>query len=572
MKSIVLQHYKDKTLGQFLTSKEYRDNESYKSILIELHKNSAIDLIGKISDVLNTANEHYVIAVMEYLEILKEISLNYDELVCIINYLKTICEYSYDYNRAYCLFEVVLETKQISELYTLYCDAINNAELYEYTYFILKAYLKIDSSKAYELASKLLSQCNTELFIACSNILFVFDYKNLGFDKLDDVMQLLLQRQANLLSMDKELSQILYIASQIYDAHPQNSEQFFLDVFDYILKFNDEGHLELLDKLRFFRRNMSSNVWGKYSKLILDHPTEKNLSILLSNNYSFIASEDFRLAYIKLIEELLIHNKVQDEQLRDFYQTIQHQKLQNALMTRWLLSKNQMLIHVADDIFYGIALEGTASFEASLLEGQEQDWSMFFNLIDHCCGAFYLYPNIAVSFLLSLLALDIDSASMLRIQLHIRELFIPSYPYTIEEILVKIQKNIGMSYNEIVDNIQKDNKKYLDFLTTIKAHKELSEDLGNKQLRFSEQNRQESRISKQVNSQSVFHSLFTKSLILYGRGCRQTYGVTTPIDNVFHTHSVRIDFPNLEVISPVETKQFLFALNSYCWGKDEINN
>lgn len=572
MKDVIIKHYENKTLGKFLSSEEYRNNESYTSILIGLHENGKINLIHDISSILKPPNERNTCAVILYVEIIKEISLNYDEMVFVLNYLKTICEQRYKYDSLYGLLSDALETKTITELDKLYDDAINSSELYEYTYFILKMYLKIDARKAHELAVNLFSQCNADLFIACSNVVLLFDYKNLGFDKLNDVMQLLLQRQTNLLSMNKESSKILCIASQIYESYSQNSEQFFLKIFDCLSKFHEEGHSELLDQLKFFHANMSPKVWGKYSQLVLEHPSEKNLGLLLSNNYSFLESESFRLTYIKLIEELLISNKIQDNQLKDFYQIIQYHKLQDALMTRWLLSKNQMLIYVADNIFYGVALDATANFDASLLEGQVQDQSMFFNLIDHCCGAFYLYPNIAVSFLLSLLDLNIDPASELRMQLHIRELFIPSYPYAVEDILVKIQKNTDMSYNEIIDNIRKDNKKYLDFLTAIKVHKELSEDLGNKQLRFSEQNRQESRISKQVNSQSVFHSLFTKSLILYGRGCRQTYSVTTPIDNVFHTHSVRVDFPNLEVISPVETKQFLFVLNAYCWGKDEINN
>ncbi|GGZ88762.1 hypothetical protein GCM10007161_20420 [Ignatzschineria indica] len=573
MEEIFIKHYEDKTLGEFLSSKEYSDNKSYRGILIELHKNSTIDLVNNISDVLNKSNDHNTFAVMQYLEVIKEISLNYDEVVSIINYLKTICEQRYEYYSLYELLNNALETKTITELDKLYNDAINNSELYEYTYFIFQAYLKIDASKAYELAVNLFSLCNTELFIACSNILFVFDYENLGFDKLNAITQLLLQRQSSLSDMDKELSQILYVASHIYDSYPQDAEEFFLDIFDYILKFNDEGHLELLDKLRFFCSNISSSVWKKYSKLILDYPTKKNLNILLLNNYSFLASESCRLTYIKLIEELLISNKIQGDQLQDFYQMIQYCKLQDALMTRWLLSKNPMLIYIADDIFYGVALDATSNFDASLLEEQEQDQSMFFNLIDHCCGTFYLYPNIVISFLLSLLDLNIDQKSILKIQLHIQKLFIPSYPYAIEGILKKIKKNTSESLDSTISNIQKESQEYLIFIESLQYHRELFEDISNKQLRFSEQNRQRIKVNKQINKQSVFNNLFSKSLILYGRGSRQTYNVTASADSIFNTSSVKIDLPILKIVSPVETRQFLHVLRTIHWeARYEINN
>ncbi|KZX38220.1 hypothetical protein [Wohlfahrtiimonas chitiniclastica] len=570
MKDVIIKHYEDKTLGQFLTCKEYSDNESYRGILIELHKNSTIDLVNNISDVLNKSNDHNAFAVMQYLEAIKEISLNYDEVVFIINYLKKICEQKYEYYSLYGLLNDALETKTITELDGLYDNAINRSELYEYTYFILKAYLKIDSSKTYELASKLLSQCNTELFIACSNILFVFDYKNLGFDKLDDVMQLLLQRQANLLSMDKELSQILYIASQIYDAHPQNSEQFFLDVFDYILKFNDEGHLELLDKLRFFRRNMSSNVWGKYSKLILDHPTEKNLMSLLSNNYSFLASESFRLTYIKLIENLLISNKIQDDQLKDFYQMIQYCKLQDALMTRWLCSNQQVLNYFATKIFYGIALDCEAQFDEMLLE-EKVDTVVYLNLLDHCCGYFNYYPRIALAFLFSLMQQDMDEKLYNKIVEYIKSTFLLNYPHLTQEFTRKYLTILGDDHcylNQILDCSQK----HITFLKTVENINELEENYNNRLLRRREQDLTMQQSYKLAMKDSFISQICSTSVILYGRGCKQTLMSSVNDETIMQGSSISMELPMLSTLSPIEHNQFMNILRSQHWIKNEINH
>lgn len=565
MKDTIIQHYQNKNLGQFLVCKEYEDNESYRGILIELHQNGAIDLIGEVSDILNRSNERNAFAVMQYLEVLKEISLNYDELVSIINYLKTVCEHSYDYNEAYCLLETILETKQASDLYTLYNNAISNSELYEYTYFIFKAYLKIDSSTTYELAVKLLSECNTELFIACSNILFVFDYKNLGFDKLDDVMQLLLQRQNNLSSMNKELSQILYIASKIYDLHPQNSEQFFFDVFDYILEFNEEGHLELLDKLRFFRSNMSLRVWDKYSKLILDYPTDTNLGYLLSNNYSFLTSESFRLTYIKLIEALLISNKIQDNQLKDFYQTIQYCKLQDALMTRWLCSNQQVLNYFATKIFYGIALNYEAKFDEVLLE-EKADAVVYLNLIDHCCGYFNYYPKIALAFLFSLIQQDMDEKSYNRIVEYVNTTFLLNYPYLTQELTTKYLAMLGDDHcylNQILDCSQK----YLEFLKTVRNINELEENYNNRLLRRREQDFAMQKAYNLSMKDSLFATLFPTSVILYGRGCKQTFMGSGNEETIMQGTSISTEVPMLSTLSPIEYNQFMSVLRSQYWIK-----
>lgn len=570
MKDVIIKHYEDKTLGEFLSSKEYMDNESYKDILIELHENKDIDIIDKISDILNTANEHNTLAVILYVEILKEIALNYDEVVFIINYLKTICEQRYEYHSLYGLLDDALEAKTITELSELYNGVINNSELYEYTYSIFKAYLKIDASKAYDMAVNLFSQCNAELFIACSNILFVFDYKNLGFDKLDGVMQLLLQRQANLLSMNKELSQIFYIASQIYDSYPQNTEQFFLEVFDYILKFNEVGHIELLDHLRFFRKNLSTKAWGKYSKLILDYPTEKNLNLLLSNNYSFLASESFRLTYIKLIEELLINKKLQDNQLKGFYQTIQYYKLQDALMTRWLCINQQVLNYFATKIFYGIALDYEAKFDEVLLE-EEVDTVMYLNLIDHCCGYFNYYPRIALAFLFSLMQQGMDEKSCNRIVEYVNATFLLNYPHLTQEFTTKYLAILGDDHcylNQILDCSQK----YIEFLKTVKNINELAENYNNRLLRHREWNITMQKSYKSSMKDSFVTQFFSTSVILYGRGCKQTFMSSGDDESLMQGTSISTELPMLSTLSPIEHNQFMRVLRSQHWIKNEINN
>lgn len=565
MKNIILQHYEDKTLGQFLTCKEYSDNESYRGILIELHKNSTIDLVNNISDVLNKSNDRNTFAVMQYLEAIKEISLNYDEVVFIISYLKTICEHSYEYHSLYGLLSNALEAKTITELDKLYNDAINNSELYEYTYFIFQAYLKIDVSKAYELAVNLFSLCNTELFIACSNILFVFDYENLGLDKLNAITQLLLQRQSSLSDMDKELSQILYVASQIYDLYPQNAEQFFLEVFEYILKFNETGHIELLDQLRFFRKNMSQKVWDKYSQLVLDYPTEKNLNLLLSNNYSFIASESFRLTYIKLIEELLINNKIQDNQLKNFYQTIQCCKLQDALMTRWLCINQQALNYFATKIFYGISLDYEAKFDEILLE-VKIDTVVYLNLIDHCCGYFNYYPRIALAFLFSLMQQDMGEKLYNKIVEYIKSTFLLNYPHLTQEFTRKYLAILGDDncyLNQILDCSQK----YIEFLKTVKNTNELEENYNNRLLRSREWNLAMQKSYKLSMKDSFVTQFFPTSVILYGRGCKQTLMSSVNDKTIMQGTSISTELPMLPTLSPVEHQQFINNLQSMHWIK-----
>lgn len=328
---------------------------------------------------------------------------------------------------------------------------------------------------------------------------------------LDKINYLINKDQLN----GSQFSQILEIITYIFLQH-SNLENHVINTIELILsKISPTDISEKVANLLFFERaKISKSLKQYFYQMIINaenisHQVCNNLGLTIENQST---DEDLR-ELIEIIEQLLLkHENISIKNFHTYY-ICENSDLLNKIVTRWFLSKKRNLWESASDIITSNQIK-SLHVDISWVNNFKEEDSIF--LTKKAIGWLYIHEDLILNFIIDILNCIKNPEIVLQIlDLAFQHVIINYEPqhvafffdlknYTEEETKNKI---IGLKIQH--ETIYTDIKQANDL-------KELACPLEHSRLIQYKRHRENEKINKSADAQSVFADFFTKRVMLYG--------------------------------------------------------
>lgn len=328
---------------------------------------------------------------------------------------------------------------------------------------------------------------------------------------LDKINYLINKDQLN----GSQFAQILEIITYISLQH-NNLESDVINTIELILSKISPTHIaEKAANLLFFEgAKVSKSLKQYFYQIIINaenisHQICDHLGLTVSNQNT---DEDLR-ELIGIIEQLLLRHE--NISIRDFhtYYICENSDLLNKIVTRWFLSKKRNLWESASNLITSNQIK-SLQVDISWVDNFKEEDSIF--LVKKIIGWFHIYEYLILNFIIDILNCIKNPEIVLQIlDLAFQHVIINFEPqhvafffdlknYTEEETKNKI---IGLKIQH--ETIYTDIKQANDL-------KELACPLEHSRLIQYKRHRENEKINKSADAQSVFADFFTKRVMLYG--------------------------------------------------------
>lgn len=231
-----------------------------------------------------------------------------------------------------------------------------------------------------------------------------------------------------------------------------------------------------------------------------------------------------------------------------------NQALTGKLATRWFLKGERVLCDGLDQVtrkMHGTNV--TLAVDPSELAPKDSVHIIF--IARKAVGYLLMSPLLAASFIVSLMRESADGQLLEELKTLLLDPILLNFPGIAESYLADEAKKGNGPIEAVLGNVIKMLDAYFEMLHDIGPIPELHPSQEQREAHMRHFSRQIAESFKEAEQKSVFLSIFSKSVLLYGRkSIYRVYGqggqpkrMETPLNK----HSTSIDYPRMDIIDPV---------------------
>ncbi|WP_020586813.1 hypothetical protein [Desulfobacter curvatus] len=519
LKDKLIQAYNDGSFFEFIHKIYYQDKKEEKilpNLIAGLHNSGEFDIIELFNSLKNTPEKHDFFTTRHVFEdVLPDLNAPVAEVANCVKHLTL--EAGQDM-AAYMLLPPFREFCQKDRARTkaLFDFALTNFdEEFDHLSTAIEAGANIDETEYVNQSLELLNNENETIKQRVIFALGRINYKNKSL--LEPVLDSI-QKSSALSSSDVILATAMRALFSI-TSQSENLETFFIDFLATHSERLDDHYIHTASEILFYDgKKVSSNVEPRLLDICCHTKPENKRTIdnidyaleRLLNRNDFVGCIEFLERFFELSEYKLSVIAFDSfvRELRNHRET--HL---SSLLTRWLLSKKIKLGKCCYDLLRDIDKGISIGFDKSCFPDNSK--SVYLFLARKACGWFFNQPKTAISLIESIIP-DAPEDDLDDIQLLIFNPLCISYPGSIRLRMEKLQKSSQKRLKDIASNILSDLEKYQGAVKAALEVNELKPSEQNRHTYLKHHNKLMNESMKQARSESLFTSLFSESILLYG--------------------------------------------------------
>ena len=519
IKDKLIRAYKDGQFFEFIHEIYYQDKKEEKrlpNLLTDLHNGGKFDLVELFITFKNTPEKHGFFTIRQVFEdVLPDLNASVTEVANCVKHLTL--EAGQDM-AAYMLLPPFKKfcQKNPDRTKELFDFALTNVdEEFDHLSTAIEAGANINEPEYVNQCIELLTNENETIK---QRVVFALGRINYKDKSLLEPVSVAIEKSSALSPTDVILATALRALFSII-SQSEDLETFFLDFLANHSGSLGDLYIHAASEILFYDgKKVSSNVEPKLLDICC-HTKPENKRTIDNIDYALervLKRNDFG-GCIDFLERFFELNeyKLSVIAFDSFVRELRNHKDTHlsSLLTRWLLSKKIKLGKYCFDLLRDIDKGISIGFDKSCFPDNSKSEYLF--LARKACGWFFNQPKTAISLIESLIP-DAPEDDLGDIQLLIFNPLCISYPGSIRLHMEKLQKSSQKRLKDIASNILSDLEKYQRAVKAALEVNELKPSEQDRHTYLKHHNKLMNESMKQARSKSLFTSLFSESILLYG--------------------------------------------------------